>query len=128
MEFVEGPTLDRVIAGASTGPARERNPRADIDEAIAIARQIAEALEAAHEHGIVHRDLKPANVKVRPDGTVKVLDFGLARTLWTSVSGSRPDRSPAPADRELPHPDFAGAAVRPRWRRRPVSSSAPPPT
>ena len=55
--------------------------RLPLDEALPIARQIAEALEAAHEHGIVHRDLKPANVKVRDDGTVKVLDFGLAKAL-----------------------------------------------
>lgn len=71
MEFVEGPTLaDRIALGAIAS-----------DEALVIARQIAEALEAAHERGIVHRDLKPANIKVRADGTVKVLDFGLAKTL-----------------------------------------------
>ena len=71
MELVEGPTLaERIAQGAIP-----------LDEVLPIARQIAEALEAAHEHGIVHRDLKPANVKVRPDGTVKVLDFGLAKAM-----------------------------------------------
>jgi len=70
MELVEGPTLaDRITLGAV--------PRV---EALKIARQIVEALEAAHEQGIVHRDLKPANIKVTPDGVVKVLDFGLAKT------------------------------------------------
>jgi serine/threonine-protein kinase len=71
LELVEGPTLADRIA---------RGPLA-IDEALSIARQMAEALEAAHEQGIIHRDLKPANVKVRVDGTVKVLDFGLAKTF-----------------------------------------------
>jgi serine/threonine-protein kinase len=71
MEFVEGPTLaDRIAAGALP-----------LDEAIAIARQMADALEAAHERGIVHRDLKPANIKVQDDGTVKILDFGLAKAI-----------------------------------------------
>jgi serine/threonine-protein kinase len=71
MELVEGPTLaDRI--------AQRLIP---VDEALAIAKQIAEALEAAHERGIIHRDLKPANIKLRPDGTVKVLDFGLAKAL-----------------------------------------------
>src|SRR5262245_5985824 len=71
LELVEGPTLaDRI--------AQEPIP---VDEALPIAKQIAEALEAAHDHGIIHRDLKPANIKIRADGTVKVLDFGLAKAL-----------------------------------------------
>src|SRR5262245_35235392 len=77
MELVEGPTLaDRI--------AQRPIP---VDEALPIAKQIAEALEAAHEQGIIHRDLKPANVKVRPDGTVKVLDFGLAKALEPMSTG-----------------------------------------
>ena len=56
-----------------------------IDDAVALARQIAVALEAAHEQGIVHRDLKPSNVKRRPDGTVKLLDFGLAKIVRPDV-------------------------------------------
>jgi hypothetical protein len=71
MELVEGEDLSTRIA---RGPV-------PLDEALPIAKQIAEALEAAHEQGIIHRDLKPANVKIRPDGTVKVLDFGLAKAL-----------------------------------------------
>jgi serine/threonine-protein kinase len=71
MELVEGPTLaDRIAQGPIP-----------LDEALPIAKQMAEALEAAHEQGIIHRDLKPANIKLRPDGTVKVLDFGLAKAL-----------------------------------------------
>ena len=78
MELVDGPTLeDRIAAGPIP-----------IDEAVRIARQIADALETAHEQGIVHRDLKPANVKVRPDGTVKVLDFGLARAAEQAPNSS----------------------------------------
>ncbi len=71
MELVEGPTLaDRIAEGPIP-----------IEQALLIARQIAEALETAHERGIIHRDLKPANVKVRSDGTVKLLDFGIAKAL-----------------------------------------------
>src|SRR5688572_5769272 len=84
MELVEGPTLaDRIAQGPIP-----------VDEALAIARQMAEALEAAHEQGIVHRDLKPANVKVRPDGTVKVLDFGLAKALEPMAAGVDATASP----------------------------------
>src|SRR5579863_7200118 len=69
MELIEGPTLAERIAQGPIPP----------EESLAIAKQIADALEAAHEKGIVHRDLKPANIKIRPDGSVKVLDFGLAK-------------------------------------------------
>jgi serine/threonine protein kinase len=87
LELVEGPTLAERIA---RGPL-------PLDEALPIARQIAEALEAAHEHGIVHRDLKPANIKVRDDGTVKVLDFGLAKlTTGDARSGAARDLTHSP--------------------------------
>jgi Tol biopolymer transport system component len=76
MELVEGPTLAERIAGQ-----RAEGSGLPVPEILAIARQIADALEAAHEQGIVHRDLKPANIKVKADGTVKVLDFGLAKAL-----------------------------------------------
>ena len=83
LELVEGPTLaDRIAQGPIP-----------LDEALPIAKQIAEALEAAHEVGVIHRDLKPANIKVREDGTVKVLDFGLAKALDTTPEGD-PSQSP----------------------------------
>jgi eukaryotic-like serine/threonine-protein kinase len=89
MELAEGPTLaDRL----------EREPRLEVRTALRIARQVAEALEAAHERGIIHRDLKPANIKIRDDGMVKVLDFGLAKALGPPDaalgSGRHPTSSP----------------------------------
>ena len=83
LELIEGPTLaDRIKKGPIP-----------LDEALPIAKQIAEALEAAHEAGVIHRDLKPANIKVRDDGTVKVLDFGLAKALDPTPEGD-PSQSP----------------------------------
>ena len=90
LELVEGPTLaDRIAQGAIP-----------IEDALPIARQIAEALEAAHEAGVIHRDLKPANIKVREDRAVKVLDFGLAKAL-----------EPAPADDPSQSPTLTAAAT-----------------
>ena len=84
MELVEGSTLaDRIKAGP-----------VPLEEALTIARQIAEALEAAHEKGIVHRDLKPANIKIKPDGTVKVLDLGLAKIAEQGAPAPSPEVSP----------------------------------
>ena len=84
LELIEGPTLaDRIAKGPMP-----------VEEALSIARQIADALEVAHEQGIVHRDLKPANVKVKSDGTVKVLDFGLAKAVNAEPGGSAAGESP----------------------------------
>ena len=86
LELIEGPTLaDRI----SQGPI-------PLDEALPIAKQIAGALEAAHEAGVIHRDLKPANIKVREDGTVKVLDFGLAKALEPTSASATADPSQSP--------------------------------
>src|SRR5262245_7278842 len=83
LELVEGETLaERIARGA--GP---RGPGLPIKEALDIARQIADALDAAHEKGIVHRDLKPANIKITPQGVVKVLDFGLAKLVAGEAGG-----------------------------------------
>ena len=79
LELVDGQTLADVIARGAV----------PVDEALPIARAIADALEAAHERGIVHRDLKPANVKLTADGKVKVLDFGLAKMLGPPDGGAR---------------------------------------
>ena len=83
MELVEGEDLSAHIARGAVPLA----------ETLPVARQIADALEAAHEQGIIHRDLKPANIKVRADGTVKVLDFGLAKAFDSAQAGA-----PAPAE------------------------------
>ncbi len=118
LELVEGPTLaDRIAQGPMP-----------LDEALPIARQIAEALEAAHEHGIIHRDLKPANIKVRPDGTVKVLDFGLAKALEPATARAvttrcrirRPSRRPAMMTGDGDHPRHGGVhgAGAGAWARR----------
>src|SRR5215213_4953216 len=86
MELVEGSTLAERIP---EGPI-------PIDEAINIATQVAEALGAAHDQGVVHRDLKPANIKVKLDGTVKVLDFGLAKATGPADAGHAADLSASP--------------------------------
>ena len=84
LELIEGPTLaDRIKQGPIP-----------LDEALPIAKQIAEALEAAHEQGVIHRDLKPANVKVKDDGTVKVLDFGLAKAFQPNAGDPNMSISP----------------------------------
>src|SRR5579863_127713 len=111
MELVEGPTLAEHIGGTrpltrpssggspspqgrGLGSEGVRPPLLPIDETLQIAKQIAEALEFAHERGIVHRDLKPANVKVTHDGAVKVLDFGLAKALAPEDSAANISNSP----------------------------------
>jgi serine/threonine protein kinase len=84
MELVEGEDLAQRLGRGAIA----------LDEAWPIARQVAEALEAAHEHGIIHRDLKPANIKLRPDGTVKVLDFGLAKAMEPVGTAANVSHSP----------------------------------
>src|SRR5207248_4609904 len=106
LERVDGETLAeklalgsglRALAAQGRSSAESPQPKAKglpIDEALFIAQQIAEALAAAHEKGIVHRDLKPANIKITPDGLVKVLDFGLAKTA--TGDGVEPQLSNSP--------------------------------
>jgi serine/threonine protein kinase len=100
MELVEGEDLAE----------RLRRGSIPVDEALAIAMQIAEALEQAHEHGIVHRDLKPANVKITPDGRAKVLDFGLAKA-YAGEAASGSSSSPPMSDRPNGRPRGYGRAA-----------------
>jgi serine/threonine protein kinase len=107
LELVEGPTLaDRIAHG-----------RVPLPEVLRLALPIAEALEAAHGQGVIHRDLKPANIKMRPDGMVKVLDFGLAKALLPRPRAMRITRSrgrqpyDARAHTDLRHPRHGGVHV-----------------
>jgi hypothetical protein len=103
MELVEGPTLaDRIAVDGKLA----------LDEAIPIARQIADALDAAHEHGVVHRDLKPANIKIKPDGTVKVLDFGLAK-IMDSVGRVLPSGAAGSTEQDLAYASQSPTLISP---------------
>jgi len=108
MELAEGEDLSEKIEGL-----RAKGSGLPIDEALPIAKQIADALEAAHEQGVIHRDLKPANIKVRTDGTVKVLDFGLAKLVGPAEAGLHGEPSGA-------HGDARGVRLQPDFSASPT--------
>ena len=134
LELVEGPTLADLIESSRSGRSLDRprggsedprlhkkgsGPDLPIDEALPIARQIAEALEAAHEQGVIHRDLEPANIKVKDDGTVKVLDFGLAKAFQPDANDPVPPPNPPSTERHplRLRPAPAPPSGEPRGRR-----------
>ena len=118
MEFVDGEDLSQRIARGAI----------PLDEALPIAKQIADALEAAHEQGIIHRDLKPANIKVRADGCVKVLDFGLAKAIEPIAVAGNLTQSPTittPAMTQAGMILGTAAYMSPEQARGPVRRSSP---
>jgi Tol biopolymer transport system component len=109
LELVEGETLAATLAHRSSSHAQDAG--LPLDRALSIARQIADALEVAHDKGIIHRDLKPANIKITPDGSVKVLDFGLAKGVDRDGSSPALTHAPAATPSEVPHGAVIGTAA-----------------
>jgi len=109
LELVEGETLADTLAQRSSSHAKDA--ALPLDRALSIARQIADALEVAHDKGIIHRDLKPANIKITPDGCVKVLDFGLAKAVAGDGSSPTLTHAPAATPGEAPHGAVIGTAA-----------------
>jgi Tol biopolymer transport system component len=109
LELVEGHTLAETLAQRSSSHAKDA--ALPLDRVLTIARQIADALEVAHDKGIIHRDLKPANIKITPDGTVKILDFGLAKAVGADSSSPALTHAPAATPSEAPHGPVIGTAA-----------------